>query len=184
MARHWANTSTYTIYQEHHLVIFFALSVPCQRCKVTTRLKDTSFAVSTSALTILQSPKTTLRIFPTSSPRCRLSSRPTPPSTFLKRGKYRSEVETLLKCQGGSCPGNPPLATHCFVSSAPPPTASSCSRSCQLTCTISWRASPPSRRTSAGFSTLSTLSAVSTALASCTATSGSPTCSGPRTVAA
>ncbi|KAI1399452.1 kinase-like domain-containing protein [Hypoxylon fuscum] len=26
---------------------------------------------------------------------------------FVKKGKYRSEVENLLKCQGGSCPGEP-----------------------------------------------------------------------------
>ncbi|KAI9747583.1 MAG: hypothetical protein M1815_004074 [Lichina confinis] len=26
---------------------------------------------------------------------------------FLKKGKYRSEIHNLLKCQGGSCPGEP-----------------------------------------------------------------------------
>ncbi|KAJ5159102.1 uncharacterized protein N7500_008753 [Penicillium coprophilum] len=30
---------------------------------------------------------------------------------FTKKGKYRSEVENLLKCQGGSCPGTP-LSPH------------------------------------------------------------------------
>ncbi|KAI1186420.1 kinase-like domain-containing protein [Nemania serpens] len=30
-----------------------------------------------------------------------------PTMHFLKRGKYRSEIENLLKCQGGSCPGEP-----------------------------------------------------------------------------
>ncbi|AEO68438.1 ab076a82-6106-491f-8b61-0ba7eeb2d57e [Thermothielavioides terrestris] len=28
-----------------------------------------------------------------------------PSKHFLKKGKYRSEIENLLKCQGGSCPG-------------------------------------------------------------------------------
>ncbi|KAK3393414.1 hypothetical protein B0H63DRAFT_498613 [Podospora didyma] len=28
-----------------------------------------------------------------------------PSKHFLKKGKYRSEIESLLRCQGGSCPG-------------------------------------------------------------------------------
>lgn len=28
-----------------------------------------------------------------------------PSKHFVKKGKYRSEIENLLKCQGGSCPG-------------------------------------------------------------------------------
>ncbi|KAK6855649.1 hypothetical protein PG995_007800 [Apiospora arundinis] len=30
-----------------------------------------------------------------------------PAKHFVKRGKYRSEIENLLKCQGGACPGKP-----------------------------------------------------------------------------
>lgn len=30
-----------------------------------------------------------------------------PTKHFLKKGKYRSEVANLLKCQGGTCPGQP-----------------------------------------------------------------------------
>ncbi|KAI1108493.1 kinase-like domain-containing protein [Nemania sp. NC0429] len=32
---------------------------------------------------------------------------------FVKKGKYRSEIENLLKCQGGSCPGKP--KTHHLI---------------------------------------------------------------------
>lgn len=34
-----------------------------------------------------------------------------PRKHFVKKGKYRSEIENLLKCHGGSCPGEP-LSHH------------------------------------------------------------------------